>query len=59
MVIVLVVGTRPRTLEVAQETRDFGIEAANVLRHGSPEPVRIAAVGDFEGSNLGKKPGEY
>jgi hypothetical protein len=58
VVIVLVVGTRPRTLEVAQETRDFGVEAANVLRHGSPEPVRIATVGDFEGSNLGKEPGK-
>lgn len=56
VVVIFIVGARPRALEVPEQTGDFGVEATDVGRDSTPEPVGIAAVGDFECSDLGEEP---
>lgn len=58
VVVVLVVCARPRCLEVPDQSWDLGVEAADVGRDRASEPVRVAEVGDFKGSQLGEEPGD-
>jgi hypothetical protein len=57
MVVVFVIGARPRLLEVPDQAGDFGVEAADVGWDGSPQPVGVAAVSNLKGTELRKEPG--
>lgn len=58
MIIIFVVGARPRPLKVLNQSWNLGVKTADVDGDRPPQPVGIAAVGNLESANLGKEPGD-
>jgi len=56
VIVVFVICTGPRLLEVLKQPRDFSVETANVLGNGASKPVGVAPVRNFKGANLRKEP---